>query len=209
MTHVPTPSAPTDQTAYAERYSNVAIALHWSIAALVLTTLPLGLFGAANDNPAGQMATDIHKPIGILILALTLVRIGWRLTHRPPPLSDAYATHLKWIARVAHVLFYVLLLLLPLSGWWMSSAVPIERHPINVAGLEIPFLPVPRGWPSAGPARMMHGNMGWLMIGLVVLHVLAALRHQFIDKDNILARMTPPAVSGKFSNLLKTPNRDS
>ncbi len=173
------------------RYSNVAIALHWSIALLALCTIPLGLFGASNEGAAGQIATDIHKPVGILILALTLVRIGWRVTHRPPPLPEGYATYLKWIASATHVLFYVLLIVLPLSGWWMSSAVPIERHPINFAGLQIPFLPVERGWPSAGPARMLHGNLAWLMIGLVGLHILAALRHQFIDKDNLLARMTP------------------
>ncbi|MES2861788.1 MAG: cytochrome b [Pseudomonadota bacterium] len=172
------------------RYSATAIALHWSIAALVLSTIPIGWYGATFEGDLAQSATNLHKTIGILILALTLVRIGWRLTHRPPPLSASYARSLRWMARTAHVLFYVLLVVMPLSGWWMSSAVP-NRHEFGLGTLHVPFLPVPRGFASAGPAHAMHVNLAWVMVGLVVLHVLAALRHQFIDKDDVLSRMLP------------------
>ena len=172
------------------RYSRGAIILHWPTAALILSTIPLGWFGASYETEAAQSATNAHKTIGIMILALTLVRIGWRLTHTPPALPDAMARSLRWIAKISHTLFYVLLLVMPLSGWWMSSAVP-DRHNFGFGFFDIPFLPVPRGWASAGPAHFIHTSLAWLMIGLAVLHIAAALKHHFIDRDDILARMLP------------------
>lgn len=173
-------------------YSRTAIALHWAIAALVLATIPLGWFGATYETEIAQSATNAHKSIGILILTLTLARVAWRLSHKPPALPETMAPALRWVAKITHVLFYTLLLVLPLSGWWMSSAVPDPgRHEFGFGFFNVPFLPVPRGWPSAGPAHFIHTNLAWLMIGLVLLHIGAALKHQFIDKDNILARMLP------------------
>jgi cytochrome b561 len=174
----------------AARYTRTAIGLHWAIAVLVLSTIPLGLFGASSESTAAQTATDIHKTIGILILTLTLVRVGWRLTHRPPALPEKYPLALRRIARATHALFYFLLLVLPFSGWWMSSAVPM-RHTFGIGAVDIPFLPVPRGWASAGPAHFVHTNLAWLMIGLALLHILAALKHHFIEKDDVLIRMLP------------------
>ena len=172
------------------RYSRVAVALHWAIALLVLSTIPLGLYGANAEGDLARLAKDVHKPIGILILALTLVRVGWRLGHVPPALPDTMTPALRRIARGTHVAFYVLLLLLPLSGWWMSSAVPV-RHPISMGLFDVPFLPVPRGFASAGPAHLVHTVLGFLMIGLAALHIAAALKHHFVDKDAVLARMLP------------------
>jgi cytochrome b561 len=169
-------------------YSRTAIALHWIIALLVLTTIPLGVYGATFETELGQAATNTHKSIGILILAFSLVRLGWRLTHRPPPLPTQMTPALRMIARISHTLFYVLLLVLPLSGWWMSSAVP-ERHPFGFGLFEVPFLPVPRGFAWAGPAFLIHTALGFLMIGLVALHIAAALKHHFFDKDDVLGRM--------------------
>ena len=171
------------------RYSSVAILLHWAIAALILTTIPLGVYGANVETEAAQVATNAHKSIGILILALSLVRLAWRLGHKPPPLPDMKPV-LRRIARISHTLFYVLLIVLPLSGWWMSSAVP-ERHAFGFGLFNVPFLPVPRGFASAGPAFLIHTVLGFLMIGLVALHIAAALKHQFIDRDSVLARMLP------------------
>lgn len=180
----------TEIAGSASRYSRTAMALHWAIALLVICTIPLGLFGASSESAAAQTATNTHKSIGILILALTLVRVGWRLGHKPPPLPDTMKPVLRWIAKATHVLFYVLLLVLPLSGWWMSSAVP-ERHPFGYGFFDVPFLPVPRGFASAGPAHFVHVNLGFLMIGLVVLHVLAAIKHLLVDDDDVVARMLP------------------
>lgn len=174
----------------ATRYSRGAIILHWAIAALVLSTIPLGWYGSSSESAAAQSATNLHKTVGIVILALSLVRFVWRLSHKPPALPEHMAKPLRWLARISHGLFYFLLLVMPLSGWWMSSAVP-ERHAFGFGIFDIPFLPVPRGFASAGPAHFIHTTLAWMMVGLVVLHVAAALKHHFFDKDNVLARMLP------------------
>ena len=172
------------------RYSGVAILLHWAIAVLVLSTIPLGLFGANAETEAAQVATNAHKSVGILILVFTVVRLGWRVAHTPPVLPATMTPMLHRIAKATHVLFYLLLIVLPLSGWWMSSAVP-QRHPFGFGLFDVPFLPVPRGFASAGPAHFVHVNLGFLMIGLALLHIAAALKHHFFDRDGILTRMLP------------------
>jgi cytochrome b561 len=187
MAVVPRDSAAEGRDA---RYSRTAIVLHWTIAALVLSTIPLGLYGTNFEGDLARTAKDIHKPIGILILSLTLVRVGWRLGHRPPVLPEEMTPRLRRIARGTHIAFYVLLLLLPLSGWWMSSAVPV-RHPISFGLFDVPFLPVPRGFASAGAAHLLHTVLGFTMIGLAALHIAAALKHHFIQQDDILRRMLP------------------
>jgi cytochrome b561 len=182
--------AMTDDPTSTARYSRTAIALHWAIAALVLSTIPLGLFGASSESAAAQSATNTHKAIGVLILLLTLVRVGWRLSHKPPALPASMSLMMRRIATATHILFYCLLLILPLSGWWMSSAVP-DRHSFGFGIFDVPFLPVPRGWASAGPAHFVHTILAFVMIGLAVLHILAALKHHFVGKDDILLRMLP------------------
>ena len=170
----------------------MAIILHWAIAVLVLSTIPLGWFGASSESALAQSATNLHKTVGIAILALTLVRVAWRLTHKPPALPENMRRSLRWIAKISHGFFYFLLIVMPLSGWWMSSAVPDpDRHVFGFGIFDIPFLPVPRGWHSAGPAHFVHTSLAWLMVGLAVLHITAALKHHYFDKDDILARMLP------------------
>ncbi len=171
-------------------YSRVAIILHWTMAVFVLATIPIGLYGASSETAAAQSATNLHKAIGITILLLTLVRLGWRLGHKPPPLPDHMTPLMRRVARGTHILFYCLLVVMPLSGWWMSSAVP-DRHPFGFGLFDVPFLPVPRGWASAGPAHFVHTILGYTMIALAGLHIAAALKHHFFDKDDILARMLP------------------
>lgn len=160
------------------------------MAALILSTIPLGWYGASFESAAAQTATNTHKTIGIVILALTLVRLGWRLAHQLPALPEGMTKLVRRVARATHGLFYFFLLILPLSGWWMSSAVP-DRHSFGFGVFDIPFLPVPRGWASAGPAHGIHTNLVWVMVALVVLHIAAALKHHFFDKDDVLARMLP------------------
>ena len=127
-----------------------------------------------------------------MILALTVLRVGWRLTHKPPALPASMARPLRWLARASHALFYFLLIAMPLSGWWTSSAVPDpKRHAFGFGIFDIPFLPVTQSWPSAGAARFVHTNLAWLMVGLAVLHICAALKHHFVDKDDVLKRMLP------------------
>ena len=111
---------------------------------------------------------------------------------KPPKLPESMARPLRWLANASHALFYALLLVMPLSGWWTSSAVPDpKRHAFGFGLFDIPFLPVAQSWPAAGAARFVHTNLVWVMVALVVLHIGAALKHHFVDKDDVLKRMLP------------------
>jgi cytochrome b561 len=166
-------------------YGRVARALHWSIAVLVIANIALGLFhdGLGNLFPA----MPIHKAIGVTVLALTLVRIGWRLGHAPPPLPAAMPRWEKRAARTTHLAFYALLLVLPLSGWVMSSA---GKYPLTWFWLfDIPKFAVTKGDAAVGLSRSAHEALGLAFAALAALHVAAALRHHFVLEDRVLRRM--------------------
>lgn len=172
-----------------DRYSRGAIGFHWAIAALVVVNLAIGLLHESLlDGVAG--AIPLHRSIGITVLALTLARIGWRLTHRPPRLPASLPALERAAARASHVAFYALLLALPLSGWAMGSAGREARHPLRWFGLfEVPPLPVSA--PVAEFGDGAHAVLGYAMAALVVVHVAAALRHHFVLRNAVLGRMAP------------------
>ena len=169
-------------------YSGGAIALHWLTAAMVMITIPLGLYGASVEGAASQAATEIHKPLGIAILTVTVIRLTWRVCHRPPALPEAISALQKATARSVQAALYALLIVMPLSGWWMTSA--FHRHQISFFGLFlVPYLPVKPDMPSAIAAHEVHETLGWAIIALVGLHAAAALKHHYIDKDGVLRSM--------------------
>jgi cytochrome b561 len=193
----------------AERYTAVAIVLHWLIALAVLAMIPMGLWmSEAITDPAQQQAAyrifQLHKSIGFAILALTLVRLAWRLGHPVPALPSAMPPWERFGARATHAAFYALLILMPLTGWaYVSTGWSVGYdQPLNVAtswfGLfGIPHLP---GFADAAAEvkrtvafRSMgaHSLMGLGAIILVVLHIGAALKHQLKDKDGVVAGMAP------------------
>jgi len=170
-----------------EHYSRGAIAFHWGIAALILFNLIGGLFHDAMPRAWGVM--PIHKSVGMAVLLLTLGRIGWRLTHTPPRLPAAMPAWEKTAANAVHFLLYALMLILPLTGWLLSSN-PERPRPIDWFGLfQIPVLPATSD--IAHNAHEAHELLGFLMAGLVLVHIAAALRHHFLLRDGVLARMIP------------------
>ena len=170
-----------------ERYSRVAILFHWTIAVLVVVNLIVGL--GHESIPALRAWMPGHKAIGITVLALTLARIAWRLTHRPPALPADVPAHVRIVARATHWALYALLLLMPLTGWMMVSG-PKGRRPFSWFGtFDIPYLPV--GAPASDLGATAHGVLGWTMLALVLLHVAGALRHHLILRDATLVRMAP------------------
>ena len=193
--HMSSASVPPQETSAAAssggaatRYTHVAIALHWLIAAMVLCTIPLGLIGARLKSGAGEAVVQIHKPLGMIILALTLVRIVWRIGHRPPPLPEKLAPGLRIAARSVQMALYALLIVMPVSGWWMTSA--FHKHQVNFFSLfAVPYLPVKTGMTPAIAAHTVHETMGWFAIALIGLHIAATLKHQFIDRDYVLSLM--------------------
>lgn len=168
-----------------ERYNSVARTLHWLLALLIIGNLAGGLFADALEGSFEIM--PIHKATGLLILALTVVRIVWRLTNRPPALPAHVAGLERAGARAAHVGLYALMLIMPLTGWIFSSA---GKYPLSFYGLfDVPKLPFTKGDPIVGAAHEGHEILGWVFLALIVLHVAAALRHHFILRDNVLRRM--------------------
>ena len=170
------------------RYTKVAIWLHWAIGLAVITNIALAMLTEGLPRDIHHAAMDVHKALGMTILALTLLRLLWRLGHRAPPLPAGTPAWEKWTSRVVHLLFYALLILLPLSGWvWMSA----REKPIDFFGLfTIPSIVAP----DKALSDVMHERhevMGLTMLGLVVIHLLAAVKHQFVDRNRQLSRMNP------------------
>lgn len=170
------------------RYARVAIWLHWLIGLAVIANIALAMLTEGLPRETRGAAMDIHKALGIAVLALTVIRIGWRLGHRPPPLPAAIPGWQRLFGRITHGLFYVLLILLPLSGWvWMSAA----GRPIDFFGLfAVPVIVAP----SEALADAMHDRheaLGLTMLALAAIHILAALKHQFVDRAGLIGRMNP------------------
>jgi cytochrome b561 len=172
------------------RYDAIAISLHWLIAFLIIFMVVFG-GDLMNRRQPDPFNASVHASIGASILILSLVRLLWRMTNPSPPLP---ATMRPWeitFSKTTHVIFYVMMIGLPVSGW-LAFSDTLVKHPAfagtNFFGL-LPVVQVPSatGLPFAG----IHSLGSNFMIALILLHVLAALKHQFIDKDDLLRRMVP------------------
>lgn len=172
------------------KYSKVAIALHWILAALIISNFVLA-------NMAEDLARELrgaymnpHKAIGISILLFSVFRLYWRMGHRPPPLPDAISEWQAKLGKFVHAIFYFLIIAVPLSGWIMASAHP-QAPPISFFGLFDFSLPIGRDKGVAGFAYETHEILTKPLAILIILHVLAALKHQFADRLPFIQRMFP------------------
>ena len=179
-------------------YSSVAITLHWLIALAMLTNIALAWYFQSLPRAAQVAPVQLHKSIGITVLLLTLIRIGWRLVNAPPPLPDTMRPWERWAAMANHFVFYGLMLAMPLSGWAMVSASPlIKVHPTvlywTVPWPTFPLLPTDPDQLHADHKLFSatHELLAWLAYATIALHVAAALKHQIIDRDDVLSRMIP------------------
>ena len=175
------------------RYTGFAIALHWLLAVAILTAFGVGLYMTGlGMSPTKLKLINWHKWAGVSILFLSAVRLLWRLSHRPPELPASIARGMPAWQKVAHHgthwLMYGLFFAVPLLGWAYSSA---HGYPIVWFGvLPLPdFVPVDKALAEA--IKPWHEVSAFALIGLVVLHVAAALKHHFIDRDGLLLRMRP------------------
>lgn len=186
-----------------DRYTSVAIALHWLIAFMVVGQIAGGLFmHNLDDDHQANLKFELyqwHKSFGVSVLLLTLVRLGWRLTHKAPALPAAMPAWERLAARGAHVGFYVLLVAIPLAGWAVVSSSPyadsVQTYLFGV--IHWPHLPFFAGVEDrkdlSEAFAEIHEYLAFAMIGLIGLHVAAALKHHFINKDSVLAHMLPLA----------------
>ncbi|MDP1528441.1 MAG: cytochrome b [Rhodoferax sp.] len=171
------------------RYSTVSLILHWLIAALVVTQIGLFIAHELTEGPISREFVSIHKSVGLSILVLTLGRLGWRIANPAIPLPDTMRRWEKLLARGTHVLFYAFLIGMPLVGWAASSA---GGRDIQWFGLFAwPLLPIEGGREVAGQLMDMHELAAKALYVLLALHVAGALKHHFIDRDNVLHRMIP------------------
>jgi cytochrome b561 len=229
--------------AASERYTRVAIVLHWTIAAFIIFNLLSGLVTSALQRSLQIVVLALHISSGMTVLALTVVRVAWRLINDPPPYPAAMKPWERHTAHVAHFLLYAAMVLMPLSGWATMSthpplgspgaaaepegriAPPPELSPGAAPPANMPSLPPNMPAQPAGPPVMKIWNLvplpeigplvdigrepgglpaqhrlrdvfeawhrvgGFLLLGLLILHIAGALKHQFIDRHAELARM--------------------
>ena len=170
------------------KYDIVAIGLHWLIAVLMI---PVLLFGEdLMEEDAGTFLPSVHVSLGAGILALSVLRLAWRLINPPPDLPAAMTGWQTTAAGVTHVLFYMLMIGLPITGW-LAFANFLSRHPdmaaVSILGLAgVPYAPDPGR--LAGNIHNLGSKIG---IALLALHVLAALKHQFYTRNGLMRRMLP------------------
>lgn len=172
----------------AERYNQVAMLLHWTMAILILGMIAVGLTMGDYSIQYKFLAYNLHKSFGITLLALSAFRLFWRFTHTPPALPAAMPPVEKRMAHAGHAALYFLMIAMPLSGWVFVSAY--AKYPTVFFSLfEVPHLPVAKE--LGEPAKAAHY---WLAMGAIALvsgHALAALKHHFINHDAVLRRMLP------------------
>ena len=171
-----------------DRYSNTAVALHWLTAALIVDGFTLGL--SMVDLPLGRQKFQWyawHKWIGITVFLVACLRLAWRYGH-PPPALDAMPPWQKIAAKVTHRAMYLLLLCIPLSGWIYSSSTGVQV--VYLGLFPLPDL-VAKDRELATILKTVHLTLNFTLLGLVCLHTAAALKHHFVDRDTVLARMLP------------------
>jgi cytochrome b561 len=175
-------------------YGWIAILFHWTIAILIIGQWALGWTMEHLVGP--RLAFGLiqwHKSVGLLILALALLRLLWRFANPRPVLPPEMGRLEKSAARSAHRGLYWLMFLLPLSGWALVSASVLEIPTYAFYLFIVPDLPLGRSDRSEALWTTAHIVLGWVLLAIVVVHVMAALRHHFLLRDNVLSRMIRPA----------------
>lgn len=172
-----------------QRYTLTAMGLHWLMAVLIFAIFPLGIY--MHDlplSPAKLQLYSYHKWIGVTIFLLVLVRLLWRATHKPPALPFGMPRWQEWASGAVHGLLYLLMLVMPVSGWLMSSAKGFKTVWFGIVPL--PDL-VAKDKALGELLGEVHEVLSFTLALLIVLHVAAALKHHFVERDDVLRRMLP------------------
>jgi cytochrome b561 len=174
------------------RYTTMAIMLHWLMALLLVGLFCVGLYMSDLQlSPWKLKIYSWHKWAGVTAFILVLVRLAWRFTHHSPELPSATSPPMRFAANVSHILLYLLMMIIPISGWLMSSAKGFQTVYLGV--LPIPDL-LEKNKELGHLLQDVHQALNFLFIGLVLSHFCAALKHHLIDKDDVLTRMLPRRV---------------
>jgi len=168
-------------------YHPIAKSLHWLMAVLILGLLALGIY--MSDLPLSPQKLELyswHKWFGVTVFLLLWLRLAWRVTHRPPALPETLSAPMRLAAHAGHAALYLLMLAIPLSGWLMSSAKGFQTVWFGV--LPIPDL-LGRDRELGDLLQQVHKLLNLLLMLTLAGHVLAALWHHFVLKDDTLRRM--------------------
>ena len=177
------------------KYDGVAMLLHWIIAVLMIFMIIfgedlMGEKGEAGEAAAGTFLPSVHVSIGVSILLLTVLRLVWRLMNPPPPYPASMKPWEVTLSKVMHGSFYLLMIGIPLTGW-LAFADFIREEPAMTGVSIFGLFGVPAAPLLGEVAKDIHEIGSNVAMVLVILHVLAALKHQFIDGDGIFRRMLP------------------
>lgn len=170
-------------------YTRTAIGLHWLVALAIVASFGVGLY--MSDLPLSPTKLKIyawHKWAGVTIFLLACLRLAWRLTHRPPAPPPNTPAWQRIAAETTHRLLYVLIIIVPLSGWLMSSAKGFQTVYFGV--LPLPDL-LAKDKALGASLATLHETLNFIMAGLVLAHVAAALKHHWVDRNDVLKRMLP------------------
>jgi cytochrome b561 len=173
-------------TGVASRFNPLARFLHWTMAALILAMVFIGIGMVSTVSPRYHELLSVHKSIGILIFVLAAVRLINRLLNPPPPLPDDLPAWQRFLATASHLLLYSLMFLMPLVGWSMLSA---GAYPIVVFGsIHLPPI-LPHNVAVFAVLRTTHSFLGFLLFAVFLGHLGAALFHKLIRRDGVLKSM--------------------
>lgn len=171
------------------RYTRTAMSLHWLIALMLFGMFGFGLYMVELPlSPQKLKFYSYHKWAGVTVFLLVLARLAWRITHRPPALPADMPAWQVTAAKAGHHLLYLLMVIVPLSGWLMSSAKGFQTVWFGV--LPLPDL-LDKDEALGEALLLTHRLLNWFFMLVVAGHVLAALKHHFIDRDGLLSRMLP------------------
>ena len=178
---------PRLQPASPWRYSTPAVVLHWLLALLIAFMAGLGWWMMTVEHePGGRRWFDLHQSVGLVVFTLVLLRVVWRLLHRPEHLPQDVPQWQVWLSGLTQFLLYALMLVLPITGIVGSE---YSRNGLKFFGATLP------SWATADRATAhqffgIHETLVWVLVALVVLHVLGALKHLLFDRDGVFQRMT-------------------
>jgi cytochrome b561 len=178
------------------RYTTVAIILHWLIALTIIALLAIGLTMTSMQPSTAQVQLfQLHKSLGITVLALSLIRLAWRLLHKAPPLPPETKPWERIAAHGTHALLYIFMIGMPLTGWAIVSTSSMNVPTVLFGVVSLPHLPILSTLENKKPVNdafaSIHSIGAWILIGLLVLHIAAALFHQFIRRDEVMYHMVP------------------
>jgi len=179
------------------RYTSVAIMLHWLIALILIGNIAVAWQFDDAKGLAKFQLFQLHKSLGITVLVLSLARLTWRLVNPAPAPLASLKPWERFLSKAVHVGFYVIMLGMPLTGWLVVSASPKNIPTLLYGIIDLPYLPFVHGLAQEQAHNLqelfeeVHEAMGKVTYGLILLHVGAAFKHQFIDRDSVLSRMVP------------------